>query len=108
MTDEQRKLAKKAERKPKKDLTPEEKEALELYKKQMNGEPEAKEGVLDLKERTMLVNGIETQEDSRQYNRFKYVHDFLTSIPMQISYNQQLVEHYLFKYFHRFTALYKS
>lgn len=73
---------------------------LELYKKQMNGEPEAKEGVLDLKERTMLVNGIETQEDSRQYNRFKYVHDFLTSIPMQISYNQQLVEHYLFKYFH--------
>ena len=34
MTDEQRKLAKKAERKPKKELTPEEKEALELYKKQ--------------------------------------------------------------------------
>lgn len=34
MTDEQRKLAKKAERKPKKDLTPEEKEALELRKKE--------------------------------------------------------------------------
>lgn len=34
MTDEQRKIAKKAERKSKKDLTPEEKEALELYKKQ--------------------------------------------------------------------------
>lgn len=73
---------------------------LELYKKQMNGEPEADKGILDLKERTMLVNGIETQEDSRQYNRFKYVHDFLTSIPMQIAYNQQVVEHYLFKYFH--------
>lgn len=34
MTDEQRKLAKKAERKPKKDLTEEEKKALELYKQQ--------------------------------------------------------------------------
>lgn len=34
LTDEQRNLAKKAERKPKKDLTPEEQEALELYKKQ--------------------------------------------------------------------------
>lgn len=34
MTDEQRKLAKKVEHKPKKDLTPEEKAALELYKKQ--------------------------------------------------------------------------
>lgn len=34
MTDEQRKIAQKAERKPKKNLTPEEKEALELLKKQ--------------------------------------------------------------------------
>ena len=34
MTDEQRKLAKKAERKPKKDLNEEEKKALELYKQQ--------------------------------------------------------------------------
>lgn len=34
LTDEKRNLAKKAERKPKKDLTPEEKEALELLKKQ--------------------------------------------------------------------------
>lgn len=73
---------------------------LELYKKQLNGDREAKEGILSEKDKTTLVHGIETVEDSKQYGLFKYVHDFLTTIPMRIAYNQQLFENNSFKLHH--------
>lgn len=73
---------------------------LEIYKKQLNGDIEAKEGILSEKDKVTLIHGIETVEDSKKYGLFKYVHDFLTTIPMRIAYNQQLFENNSFKLHH--------
>jgi len=60
-----------------------------LYKNALRG---TKNSLLSGSETTRLVNSLEKTDDIRAYNEYKYLHDFVVTVPMRFLLAQSLAE----------------
>ena len=72
------------------------------YKNALEG---TDKGLLSDSEKKALVNALEKKEDVRAYNEFKYLHDFIVTVPMRCLVAQNMAETAFWKLYHLLTTV---
>jgi hypothetical protein len=72
------------------------------YKNALHG---TEKGLLSDSDKAMLVNNLEKKADIRTYNEYKYVHDFVVTVPMRYMVSQNMAEAAFWKLYHLLTSV---
>jgi|GEM_PF-3517455 len=65
-------------------------------------------GLLSDSEKTALVNNLQKKEDIRAYNEYKYLHDFVVTIPMRYLVSQNMAEAAFWKLYLLLTSIWRT
>ena len=67
------------------------------YKNALSGQDK---GLLSDSDKSRLVNALEKPADIKRYNEYRYVHEFLCTVPIRYNLSEQITSHYFWKLYH--------